>query len=190
MCSVHDFPENLFMWRYLSKPFILYLFKFGGLFSLFYFGTLLIIGFSSKENLYSEFIDNYIDFVSPLRQSILQSAKVLFHIFGYTTTLSDEYTLGLKGGHSVRMVYSCVGYGVLSFWSAFVLSNHGNFLKKIIWLLFGWLLLWCLNVCRVFLLIIAINKAHQIPFGLDHHTLFNVVAYGFIFLLIYFYDRS
>src|SRR5829696_8036784 len=126
------------MTKFLSKAYLVYILKFGGLFSLFYFGTLIIIGLSSKENIYSPFVENYLDFVTPLRRSLLSGSAILLRLFGYSPTFSDEYTLGLNGGLAVRMVYSCVGYGVLSFWGAFILANHGSITKKLTWLVSGW----------------------------------------------------
>lgn len=172
------------------KPFVKYLAKFGAFFCLFYFGTLLIIGLSSKENMYSPFVARYLDFVTPLRYSILRSSNYLLQLTNYATEWIDGYTLGITGGRSVRMVYSCVGYGVLSFWAAFVLANKGRVLTKALWLVFGWGLLWALNVLRIYFLLLAINSNGEAPLGIDHHTLFNMVAYGFIFLMIFFYDRS
>ena len=40
------------------------------------------------------------------------------------------------------------------------------------------------------LLVLAINKNWQMPLQLDHHTWFNIAAYTFIFILIYFYHMS
>jgi exosortase/archaeosortase family protein len=174
----------------LSKPLVIYLFKFGGLFSLFYFGTLLIIGLCSKENLYSPFVSTYLDFITPLRRSILQSAEYILKFFGHSTIWSDQYTLGLKDGRSVRMVYSCIGYGVLSFWAAFILANPKGLKVTIIWLVCGWALLWALNVLRIFFLLLAINNNSGVKFEIDHHTFYNIIAYCCIFLMIFFYDRS
>lgn len=88
------------------------------------------------------------------------------------------------------MVYSCIGYGVMSFWAAFILANRGNWRKKTIWITGGLLCLWAINVLRVGLLLLAAKKNWSFPLGWDHHTWFNVVAYALIFGMIYFYDRS
>jgi exosortase/archaeosortase family protein len=178
------------MRKLLSKPFLIYLLKFGGLFSLLYFGTLLIIGLSSKENLYSPFVATYFDFITPLRLSILQSAEYILTFFGHSTIWSDQYTLGLEGGRSVRMVYSCIGYGVLSFWAAFILANTREAKVTALWLISGWALLWALNVLRIVFLLLAINNSRESEFEVDHHTLYNIMAYCCIFLMIFFYDRA
>ena len=178
------------MQNLISKSYVKYLLKFGGLFSLFYFGTLVIIGLSTEENTYIPFVAQYLDYITPLRHSILFCAEKLLHAFHYSTIWTDEYTVGITGGQSVRMVYSCVGYGVMSFWTAFVLANSGNVAKKSKWLVTGLFILWVLNVLRIFLFLLALNKNSDPSEMIDHHTVFNIVAYGFIFLLIYFYDRS
>jgi exosortase/archaeosortase family protein len=90
----------------------------------------------------------------------------------------------------VHMVYSCIGYGVMSFWAAFIIVNKGSWKKKFLWVVSGWIAIWCINVVRLSLLILAINKNWQMPLGLDHHTWFTIAAYILIFILIYFYDRS
>jgi exosortase/archaeosortase family protein len=173
----------------LSRQFLFYIIKFGALFCVFYFGSLLIIGLSSEENNYSHFVAQYLDFIKPLRNSILIGAKLFLQVFNYISYLDDDYTLLLKGGKGVRMVYSCVGYGVISFWFAFVIANKGSVYSKFKWALFGFFVLWLLNVLRVSLLLIAVNSNKQIPFGMDHHTLYNIFAYGFIFLMMYIYDH-
>lgn len=96
----------------------------------------------------------------------------------------------LQSGQSVRMVYSCIGYGVMSFWAAFVVANRGCWQKKVVWVAGGLLALWVVNVLRIALLLLAARKNWRFPFGWDHHTWFNVVAYAFVFGMIFFYDRS
>ena len=40
--------------------------------------------------------------------------------------------------------------------------------KKLVWLLSGWLANWCINIVRLSLLVVAINKNWQMPLGLYH----------------------
>jgi exosortase/archaeosortase family protein len=87
----------------------------------------------------------------------------------------------------LRMVYRCVGYGVMSFWAAFVLANKSRLAKKIYWVLLGWIVIWIINCIRVVLLLTALEKNWSVNKYVDHHALFNIVAYGFIFLLIFTY---
>lgn len=170
--------------------FLIYLLKFVSFFCFLYFGTLAFIGLSSKEGLYNSFVDHYIDYVSLLRSSLLFATEAIVKWVAYPEVLRNEFKLFFAGGKSITMVYSCVGYGVMSFWAAFVLANKGTFKRKISWIIGGLFSLWLINVLRLVLLFLAINKNWKIPFGWDHHTWFNIFAYGLIFLLIYLYDLS
>ena len=60
-----------------------------------------------------------------LRASLLWGAKGLLALFNYKTYLPDKYHLLMKGGSGVHIVYSCIGYGVMSFWGAFIIANTG-----------------------------------------------------------------
>jgi exosortase/archaeosortase family protein len=92
-------------------------------------------------------------------------------------------------GNAVIIAMSCVGYGVYSFWIAFVVANKGRLLKKLIWIICGVLALWLINVIRITLFLTAINKDWPMPLGIDHHTWFNIFAYSLIFLMIWLYGR-
>lgn len=87
------------------------------------------------------------------------------------------------------MVYSCLGYGVTSFWLAFVFANTGSWKKKLLWMLGGALALLVINILRLAFVALASHKGWAYPLGWDHHTWFNIAAYGMIFLMIFFYDR-
>lgn len=149
-----------------------------------------VIGLSSPDNLYSPFVDRYLNFISPLRFSLLWGAKTFLALWGYASYYRDTYTLSLQSGEGVRMVYSCIGYGVMSFWAAFVIANRGSWKGKILWIAGGLAALWIINALRMALLLLAAKKHWPIPFGWDHHTWFNIAAYALIFVLIYFYDRA
>ena len=173
-----------------SNRYLLYLVKFACIFSVFYFGTLLIIGLSSPENFYAPFIARYCDFITPLRYSILHTADYFLNLVSYQTDWANSYTFGIVGGQRVKMVYSCVGYGVMSFWGAFILANNGKTVQKLLWLIVGWVVLWCINVLRIVILLIILKDGNELQLPFDHHTLFNVAAYMAIFAMIFIYDRS
>jgi exosortase/archaeosortase family protein len=173
-----------------TKNFIQYLLKFIIGFCVLYFGTLLIIGFSAPGGHYSVFVAEYLDYVSWLRYSLLHGSKLLLLLLGYKSDIININTIRLAGGRGIRMVYSCVGYGVMSFWGAFIFANTGKWIKKIKWIIGGWFVIWCINITRISLLILSINKGWAMPFHLDHHTLFNIAAYTFIFVMIYLFDKS
>ncbi len=173
-----------------NRRLFFYFIKFLGLFGLLFYGTEAIIGLSSPDGLYNPFVAKYLNFIDPFRQFLLLAAGAFVSLFGYRTHLSDAFTLSLDGGSGVRMVYSCIGYGVISFWIAFVFANSGTWKKKAAWMLGGALALCTINILRIGLLLIATNKGWPIPLGWDHHTWFNIVAYALIFAMIFFFDKA
>ena len=173
-----------------NRDFWIYIFKFISAFCLLYFGTLAIIGFSVPGGYYSPFIAEHLNFVDWLRRSLLYGAKGVTYLFGFDTQVEGQYILRITHGHSIRMVYQCIGYGVMSFWAAFVFANSALIVKKIKWIVGGWILIWIINVVRISLLLIAVNKRWSTPLKIDHHTLFNIAAYLLILIMIYFFDRS
>lgn len=172
-----------------NKDLGLYLLKFGVAFCALYFGTLGIIGLSTPENEYSPFVARYLNFIDPLRDSLLHGAKSFLSLWGIESYINGRFLLQLRDGSAVRMVYSCIGYGVMSFWGAFVLANAGTWRMKALWIFGGMLMLWMINVLRVALLLLANSRQWPIPLGWDHHTWFNIVAYCGIFTLIFFYHK-
>lgn len=114
----------------------------------------------------------------------------ILSIFNIQTLKEPGFLLRIKGGRAIIIAMSCVGYGVYSFWIAFVAANTGIFWKKIRWIVMGLLILWFINVIRITLFLLAINKGWPMPLGLDHHTWFTIVAYGMIFILIWLYDKK
>lgn len=156
-----------------------------------YFGTLAVEGLAAPEGkYYSGFIDKHLDYVSWLRSSLTHGTKLLVSAFGYPADLLSLTVLQVRGGRGINVGYSCLGYGVISFWIAFVFANRGSWEKKLAWMLGGAFVLWIINVLRISLVLLAANRNRKFPLGWDHHTWFNIVAYGAIFAMIWVYDKG
>lgn len=175
---------------FLNKPVLIYLLKFAVAFCLLYFGTLAVIGLSAPGGYYSGFVDRYLDFIPAWRNALLQSSAFFLSLFGYQAYQSTDILLHMAGGSSVQLVYSCLGYGVTSFWIAFVFANTGSRQKKLLWVTGGTAILYIINVIRISLTLLSNSKKWHFPFGWDNHTWFNIAAYAAIFLMIFFYDRT
>ena len=173
-----------------DRSFLFFVLKFLAIFSACYFGTGFIIGLTVKGGYYSEFVVRYLDYVKLLRNSLLGGTKLILLCFGIKTYMVDNYILRMVNGRGIRLVYSCLGYGVMSFWFAFVASFSIKIKRKIGWIIFGCFVIWVLNVIRLSFLLVATNKGWPMPFGLDHHTWFNILSYLFIFCLIYLFSRQ
>ena len=135
-------------------------------------------------------MDHWLNYPSWLRASLLHGCKFFLGLFGYETVITDVAHLQMPGGRSVQLAYSCYGVGVMSFWLAFVVANKGSFVKKSFWVLGGMLGIWLINVFRISLVLLGANGHGKIPFNMDNHDFFTVLAYGAVFGLMFLYDRG
>ena len=177
------------MKKFISPPLVIYLLKFGLVFCVAYFTTIVVEGLATPENYYSPFVQHYLDYPSGLRASLLNGSRLLLSIFGYHSRIQDSYHLQMVGGRSVQLIYACLGIGVMSFWLAFVVANKGSWKRKTIWVLGGMLCIWLINVTRISLVLVQNNTGRNLMWGLDNHDFFNVLSYVALFAMIFFYDR-
>lgn len=173
-----------------DKKFWWFAAKFLAVFGFLYLGTLAVIGLAAPGGWYSPFIEKYFDYVGWIKQSLIWAVGIFSSWFGYETHVLPDYIIRIKNGAGVKVAMSCVGYGVYSFWAAYVIANDGTLFKKIKWALGGVLLLWLINSIRITLVLVALQKKIPMPLGIDHHTWFNIIAYVFIFLMIWVYERK
>ena len=173
-----------------DKTFIRFVIKFILVFIICYYGTLAVIGLSVPGGYYSPFIDHYLDYISWLRSSLLYGSKAVLSLFGIKTYMAGEYNLRVVNGRGIRMVYECIGYGVMSVWVALVVATPAKFKKKMFWLLLGLFLICLLNITRLSFLLVATNKGWPMPLGLDHHTWFTIFSYLFIFIFMFLFNRG
>ena len=164
--------------------------KFLGLFLVFYYGTIACIGIAAPGGYYSPFVSEWLDYVSWVKQSLMTGTGWLVGLFGYTTAQEPGFLIRIVGRRGVIIAMDCVGYGVYSFWAAYVIANSGTLLNKTAWVLGGLLSLWTINVGRISLFLVAVNNNRPMPLGIDHHTWFTMVAYAFIFLLMWMHQQQ
>ena len=172
------------------KPFIIFLVKFLGLFCLLYFGTLVIIGLAAPEGWYSPFVAAHLDYVSGLKFGLMWGVKILLSLFGIQTVMHPDFVIRILNGRGVTIAMSCVGYGVYSFWIAYVVSSSVALFRKLWWTIGGLLALWLINTIRIAMFLVAVDRNQQMPLGIDHHTWFNIVAYACIFLMIWLFEKQ
>jgi exosortase/archaeosortase family protein len=159
-------------------------------FCILYYGTIAFIGIASPGGYYIEWLDRHLNFVSWLRAALLQCSRGMMLLLGYDVYLKDVYTIRVIKGAGVHVGYDCIGYGVLYFWIAFIYANQVGWKKQVKWLLGGVALIFTVNIARITLLLLAVNKKIPTVGNWDNHTLFNIAAYLVIFTMIYFFDRT
>src|SRR5688572_8696317 len=129
--------NNLVLKNSAGKALFIYLLKFLGAFILLYAGSQVVIGLAAPGNMYSAFIDDYLNYPAWLRTSLLFGSKIFLSIVGFDSVIYETFYLRMPGGRGIHMVYSCLGIGVLSFWVAFIFANRGSVGKKLAWILVG-----------------------------------------------------
>jgi exosortase/archaeosortase family protein len=169
---------------------LIYCIKFIAAYCFLYYGSQAIIGLSAHGGYYSSVVHDYFNYPAWLRKALLKTSQFFLETMAYKTEMPDEYKVRMVGGKGVRMVYSCLGIGVMSFWIAFMLANETGIKKKIFFTLFGTAFIFLINVGRIMLLFVTANKGKKMPFGIEHHTLFTVASYILIMLLIIVFDWS
>lgn len=149
-----------------------------------------MIGITTPGGYYVAFADKYLDYIAGYRSLLLDSSKILLQAIGYDVYFKDNYTIKMVTGRGVKVVYSCLGYGIISFWIAFIFANKTSLKKMLKWMTGGVLVICLLNVLRICLMLISVNKHWQSLFNFDNHTWFNIVLYAVLFFMIYLFDRS
>jgi exosortase/archaeosortase family protein len=172
---MNKFRKSLF---FVVKLIVLYL--------IFYGLSLALIGVSSPAGkLYIPFIAENLNLVEGYRMFLLHSSGLFARLFGYETALLPPYTLAV-GNSGVTLVYSCMGYGLMSVWLALILAYPMDWKRKGLAVVGGLVLINLLNILRIGGLAMLYSEGNTELFNwIDHHTLFNSVVY--IVLAIYFY---
>ena len=175
----------------IKNPGFIFIVKFLVLFLGFHFGCEFFIGITAPGGLYIQFLDEHLNFIAWLRESILFGSNLICSLFNYPAYIDGPYHLrSAETGQGVQMVYSCIGYGIMSFWAGFVLAHSSPWKKKLRWTLLGLMVIWIINCFRVAIILIATVRNWNINRFIDHHDFFNIVAYIFIFILIVLFLRK
>lgn len=168
----------LFLIRFLLSFSVLYLFF------PFYRG---VIGPGGK--IYSSFLETHFNLVIGFTRFLIGSAKTLLEAVGYHLHQKNYHTLRIDNSRGISVNPSCLGWGVMSFWAAFVYANPGKAKHKLKWIATGVFSIVCLNVLRIAFITIA-NHLNWAPLtSLDNHQTFNLASYVCIIILILWYVR-
>jgi exosortase/archaeosortase family protein len=157
------------------------------LFPAFYYFNIYFFSLTSRDSHhYNAFIAGHFNYISALRRVLLSSSAQVLNWLGYSA-IYDEYHLLVAGKGYLQLVYSCLGLGVSSFFTAFVLSYPATWKSKAFFLISGIIGIQILNVARFVLLALFWDKRKERI--IDHHTIFNIVIYIIIAFTLYFWVK-
>lgn len=164
--------------------------KFLGFFFLLNFFHHFWIGITVPGGeVYVPFLDRYLNYIVFIKTSLLKSAVFFADLIGVHSFTDSTDTVKVAGAGGLYMGRPCYGLEVMSFWTAFIFADTTSFRKKLLWCLGGLFCIWLINCLRITLMLAALKNKWQILY-MDHHQLFNIFAYVFVFLLIIFYYKK
>jgi exosortase/archaeosortase family protein len=163
-----------------------FLLVFLSLFVIFYYFNILFFGLTSEGNHYNAFLDEHFNYIRILRHFLLNTAASILSWLGYTAITSDTELL-VVGRGVIRLVYSCLGLGIMSFFTAFVIAFPKKLKQKLLFLVCGIFVIQLLNITRFVLLALFWKSTKGII--LDHHTIFNIIIYILIAISLYLWIR-
>jgi exosortase/archaeosortase family protein len=171
------------------KPLLLFVVKALALF----FGFLIIkivhkFLIDPSVNLpFSNYLRN-VDVYSLMANAIIYPSKYLLSSIGYETVLGNR-TIAIVGHRGVEIQGPCMGFDVFSVFIALIIaypSRTTNF-QKALFIVAGVLAIHILNVLRVSALLLKHTYSIKLP--INHHDLFNIVIYIFVFASFYFWTK-
>ncbi|NOW98785.1 exosortase Y [Mucilaginibacter sp. SG564] len=160
--------------------------KFIILFLLFYYFNILFLGLTSHGNHYNAFLATYLNYIQALRSLLLSGSAFVLRVMGFDV-IHNQLDLLVAGKGSIRLAYDCLGLGVMSFFSAFVIAYPKQLKSKLLFLILGLFGIQFLNIIRFVLLALFWSKKTNGIF--DHHTIFNIVIYLLILISLYFWVK-
>lgn len=174
-----------------NKAFIQYAIKLLLIYFILDYGTTFFIAITGKGGkYYSAWLDEHLNYVRWLRYVLLYGSKGIMSILGFETNIVSEFVIRIKGGWGVQLVYSCLGYGILSFWIAFILANKGKNSFKLKWLAIGCSTILFSNMLRITILLVSHHNKWYKPFNLDHHTFYNIIAYSIVIIMMLLFLKA
>jgi len=136
---------------------------------------------------YVPFFADHLNYIKVLRDILIACSATVLRWFGFAVVAND-YSLLVAGRGMITLVYSCLGLGVMSFFTAFVIAYPKAVKAKIIFLVSGLPVIQLLNITRfVVLALFWNNRSQQI---IDHHTIFNALIYIIIAISLYFWVKA
>nr|WP_067057285.1 hypothetical protein [Mucilaginibacter sp. L294] len=169
------------------SPAVIFVIKFLCLFGLLYGFYLGYLSISSPGGVYIAFFDTYLNFIAWLRYLLIESSAIILNLLGYQTKTNTDQMLVI--GHNIIYVgYDCLGFGVMCFFSAFVLTYPGVLKIKIYFLGIGLIVIQLINLARFVILSLYWHRSTSVYLS-DHHTIFNLIVYILISVSLYFYIR-
>lgn len=112
----------------------------------------------------------------------LNATKLMVSIFGYGAEINGNYLIGTYGGE-LFIAKWCLGLKTMFIFSALVFLTRKKNLTCWVFIGFGLVFLHLLNSIRLSYLFIFVQHNSNSQMIMEHHDIYNIVVYFFIFVL-------
>lgn len=139
---------------------------------------------------YNAYIADHFDYIQGLKTALIVPAVWIIKAFGFYA-IHNEMDVMVVAGPYLRVNYSCLGLGVMSFLAAFVLAFPAPWKSTFKMLVIGFIAIYVLNVLRIAGLgvLLGFFKSQRNNFTY-HHEIFNIIVYICIFAMLYFWIKK
>ncbi|RDC56204.1 hypothetical protein DU508_11375 [Pedobacter chinensis] len=145
---------------------------------------------SPGSRYYNAFIADHFNYIQGLKTALIKPAVWIIKLFGFYA-IHNEMDVMVVNGPYLRINYSCLGLGVMSFLAAFVLAFPAPWKSTFKMLAIGLITIYLLNIARIagLGLLFGFFQSQRNYFEY-HHEIFNVLVYICIFIILYFWIRK
>ena len=176
----------------LNRRQLKFILKFSTAFCLLYGFNLAFIGLSNKPGYYSAFLHDHLNYIESWRSFNIRVVSTVLMYFGYQVQVNTTQ-LSVSNHGGFNLVYSCLGYGVMSSYTAFFISYQEIMYSRkarfsLMYLICGLVIIQFINILRF--LGLAILGSQKGSNYIDHHFLFNYVAYSAMIYLVYLWTNK
>jgi exosortase/archaeosortase family protein len=139
---------------------------------------------------YNAYISNHFDYIQGLKTALIVPAVWIIKLFGFYAIHNEMDVLVVAGPH-LRINYSCLGLGVMSFLAAFVIAFPAKLKSKIKLLVLGLIMIYILNMLRIVALgvLLGFFESQRDNFTY-HHEVFNILVYIILFIVLYYWIKK
>lgn len=145
---------------------------------------------SPGARFYNPYIAAHFDYIQGLKTALIVPAVRIIKLFGFYAIYNEQDVMVVAGPY-LRINYSCLGLGVMSFLAAFVLAFPATWKETFKMLVIGIVSIYVLNVLRIagLGLLFGFFQSQRNYFEY-HHEIFNIIVYIIIFLMLYFWIKK
>ena len=138
---------------------------------------------------YNPFISDHLNYIQGLKSALIVPAVWLIKACGFYAIYNEMDVMVISGPY-LRVNYSCLGLGVMSFLAAFVLAFPAPWKSTFKMLIIGLITIYVLNVLRIAGLgvLLGFFKSQRHNFNY-HHEAFNIIIYICIFTILYLWIK-